>query len=55
MLKTAGFTLPTKVHIHGFLNVAGEKMVSPKGRSSKPRPICNISISFFCAHYLPAS
>ncbi|MEZ6082062.1 MAG: methionine--tRNA ligase [Pirellulaceae bacterium] len=31
MLKTAGFTLPTKVHIHGFLNVAGEKMSKSKG------------------------
>ncbi|HEX5103818.1 MAG TPA: methionine--tRNA ligase, partial [Pirellulaceae bacterium] len=26
MLKTAGFSLPTKVHIHGFLTVGGEKM-----------------------------
>jgi methionyl-tRNA synthetase len=31
MLKTAGFTLPTKVHIHGFLTVAGEKMSKSKG------------------------
>lgn len=31
MLKTAGFTLPTKVHIHGFLNVGGEKMSKSKG------------------------
>ena len=31
MLKTAGFSLPTKVHIHGFLNVAGEKMAKTKG------------------------
>ena len=31
MLKTAGFSLPTKVHIHGFLNVAGEKMSKSKG------------------------
>jgi methionyl-tRNA synthetase len=26
MLKVAGFNLPTKVHIHGFLNVNGKKM-----------------------------
>lgn len=26
MLKTAGFSLPTQVHIHGFLNVNGQKM-----------------------------
>ncbi len=31
MLKTAGFQLPTKVHIHGFLTVAGEKMSKSKG------------------------
>ncbi|HMC09768.1 MAG TPA: methionine--tRNA ligase, partial [Pirellulaceae bacterium] len=31
MLKTAGFTLPTKVHIHGFLTVGGEKMSKTKG------------------------
>ncbi len=31
MLKTAGFSLPTKVHIHGFLTVGGEKMSKTKG------------------------
>jgi len=31
MLKTAGFNLPTKVHIHGFLTVGGEKMSKSKG------------------------
>src|SRR5437762_12099435 len=31
MLKTAGFTLPTKVQIHGFLTVGGEKMSKSKG------------------------
>lgn len=31
MLKTAGFNLPTKVHIHGFLNVGGEKMSKSRG------------------------
>ncbi|TWU07588.1 methionine--tRNA ligase [Stieleria varia] len=31
MLKTAGFSLPTKVHIHGFLNVNGEKMSKSTG------------------------
>jgi len=31
MLKTAGFTLPRRVHIHGFLTVNGEKMSSRKG------------------------
>jgi methionyl-tRNA synthetase len=31
MLKTAGFSLPAKVHIHGFLTVGGEKMSKTKG------------------------
>ena len=31
MLKTAGLSLPAKVHIHGFLNVNGEKMSKSKG------------------------
>ncbi len=31
MLKSAGFNLPTNVHIHGFLNVGGEKMSKSKG------------------------
>ena len=31
MLKAAQFKLPTKVHIHGFLTVGGEKMSKTKG------------------------
>jgi methionyl-tRNA synthetase len=31
MLKTAGFNLPAKVHIHGFLTVGGEKMSKSRG------------------------
>ncbi len=31
MLKTAGFNLPTRVHIHGFLTVNGEKMSKSRG------------------------
>ena len=31
MLQTAGLSLPTKVHIHGFLNVDGEKMSKSTG------------------------
>ncbi len=31
MLHTAGFNLPTKVHIHGFLTVGGEKMSKTRG------------------------
>ncbi|QDU77923.1 Methionine--tRNA ligase [Bremerella volcania] len=31
MLKTAGYNLPTKVHIHGFLTVDGKKMSKSEG------------------------
>ena len=31
MLKATGFSLPEKVHIHGFLTVGGEKMSKSKG------------------------
>ena len=31
MLQTAGLRLPTKVHVHGFLTVDGEKMSKSKG------------------------
>ena len=31
MLKSAGYSLPTKVHIHGFLTVDGEKMSKSQG------------------------
>ncbi len=37
MLKTAGFNLPTKVHIHGFLTVDGEKMSKSKGTFVRAR------------------
>jgi methionyl-tRNA synthetase len=31
MLQTAGFSLPAKIHVHGFLTVDGEKMSKTKG------------------------
>ena len=31
MLKTAGYRLPRKIHVHGFLTVDGEKMSKTKG------------------------
>ncbi len=31
MLKTAGFSLPRKIHVHGFLTVDGEKMSKSRG------------------------
>ncbi len=35
MLKSAGYSLPTQVHIHGFLTVDGEKMAKSKGTQLK--------------------
>ncbi len=37
MLKTAGFCLPRKVHVHGFLTVNGEKMSKSKGTFIRAR------------------
>ncbi len=41
MLKTAGYTLPTKVHIHGFLTIGGEKMSKSKGTFVNARTYLN--------------
>ena len=41
MLHAAGLSLPTKVHIHGFLNVAGEKMSKSKGTFVKAETYLN--------------
>lgn len=41
MLKTAGFNLPTKVHIHGFLTVDGRKMSKRDGTFVKAATYLN--------------
>ncbi len=41
MLQTAGFNLPTKVHIHGFLKVNGEKMSKSRGTFVMARTYLN--------------
>ncbi len=41
MLKTAGFSLPKKVHIHGFLTVDGEKMSKSRGTFIMARTYLN--------------
>jgi methionyl-tRNA synthetase len=41
MLKSAGYSLPTKVHIHGFLTVGGEKMSKSKGTFVAARTYLN--------------
>jgi methionyl-tRNA synthetase len=46
ILKTAGFQLPTRVHIHGFLTVDGEKMSKSRGTF--------IQASTYAAHLDPS-
>ncbi len=41
MLRTAGYSLPTKIHIHGFLTVNGQKMSKSKGTFVKARTYLN--------------
>ncbi|MCH2114597.1 MAG: methionine--tRNA ligase [Pirellulales bacterium] len=41
MLSAAGFTLPAKVHVHGFLTIDGEKMSKSKGTYVKARAYLN--------------
>ncbi len=41
MLKTVGYSLPTKVHIHGFLTVGGEKMSKSRGTFVMARTYLN--------------
>ncbi len=41
MLKTAGYNLPKKVHVHGFLTVDGEKMSKTKGTMIQARTYLN--------------
>lgn len=41
MLKSAGYSLPKKVHIHGFLTVNGEKMSKSKGTAFKAETYLN--------------
>jgi methionyl-tRNA synthetase len=41
MLKTAGYQLPSKVHIHGFLTVNGQKMSKRDGTAFKAETYLN--------------
>ncbi len=54
MLKTAGFNLPEKVHIHGFLTVDGEKMSKSKGTFVKASTYLN-HLDPACLRYYYAS
>ena len=54
MLKTAGYSLPTKVHIHGFLTVGGEKMSKSKGTFVKARTYLNYLEPSFLRYFYAA-
>ena len=51
MLKTAGFNLPTMVHIHGFLTVGGAKMSKSKGTFIKAETYARHLDSAFLRYY----
>ncbi len=51
MLKTAGYSLPTKVHIHGFLTVGGEKMSKSKGTFIQASTYANHLDSAYLRYY----
>ena len=51
MLRTAGYTLPTKVHIHGFLTVDGTKMSKRKGTFVKAETYLNHLDPSFLRYY----
>ncbi len=54
MLKTAGYNLPTKVHIHGFLTVDGEKMSKSKGTFVRARTYLNHLDPSYLRYYYAA-
>jgi methionyl-tRNA synthetase len=51
MLKTAGYQLPEKVHIHGFLTVNGEKMSKSKGTFVRAATYANHLDPSFLRYY----
>ncbi len=52
MLKTAGYQLPTKIHIHGFLTVGGEKMSKSKGTFVKAETFLKHLNPIFLRYYI---
>ena len=55
MLKTAGYQLPTKVHVHGFLTVDGEKMSKSKGTFIRARTYLDAALDPAYLRYYFAS
>ena len=54
VLQTAGFQLPKKVRVHGFLTVGGEKMSKSKAPLSRLQPMPSILIQVICVITTPA-
>lgn len=52
MLKTAGFQLPTKVHVHGFLTVNGRKMSKREGTAVNAATYLNHLDPAYFRYYL---
>ncbi len=55
MLKTAGYKLPTQVHVHGFLTVDGEKMSKSKGTFIRARAYLDAALDPAYLRYYFAS
>ena len=55
MLKTAGYSLPKKVHIHGFLTVDGEMLGRPAGRMIQDRSPATAMPADFMASILSSA
>jgi methionyl-tRNA synthetase len=55
MLKTAGYKLPTQVHVHGFLTVDGEKMSKSKGTFIRARTYLDAALDPAYLRYYFAS
>lgn len=52
MLETGGFTLPTKVNVHGFLTVNGEKMSKSRGTFILAKTFADHIDPIFLRYYL---
>jgi methionyl-tRNA synthetase len=55
MLKAAGYKLPTRVHVHGFLTVDGEKMSKSKGTFIRARAYLDVALDPAYLRYYFAS
>ncbi|MGE4170601.1 MAG: methionine--tRNA ligase [Candidatus Margulisiibacteriota bacterium] len=54
MAMVGGYTLPTQVHIHGFLTINGEKMSKSRGTFIKARDYLNLLPPDYLRYYYAA-